>query len=114
MKLVMVTNYSDGCTFESESYLVFEGESVFDGEARLGCVQQTNKRLDEEHRIAQNKYTRELTKFVDNKLYNKGKTPPVRPELVLVKFCGIECFPNSNEQSHHIITLAEWIEQHTA
>ena len=114
MKLVLCIYYSDGYSYSSESFIVFEDNSVEDAQVRLLEVEEKNSFIDAEYWKDNEKYSKELDKFVKTKGYDKGVPHPIRPELKLLKFCGLEIVERRDpDTTYEIITLDEWAKRHT-
>lgn len=114
MKLVLCVYYSDGFSYSSETFIVFEDNSVEDAQVRLLEVVEKNSFIDAEYWKDDEKYSKELDKFVKTKGYDKGVPHPIRPELKLLKFCGLEIVERRDpDTKYEIITLDEWANRHS-
>lgn len=106
MKLVLIERYSDNCTYTNELYYIFEDSNIYDAKYHLFEIQEENKKLYDEYNSIYNKKLEDIVR-------NMRGVIPEAPILKLNKFCGLECVPDTENISYEIITLDNWINNHS-
>lgn len=104
MKLVLIGNFSDNCSYSSESFWVFDATSIDDAEYALLEIQEFNDMTRDFNR-------RETRKCLDS--YISGKSIKKHIDVPLKTFCGEEVGINNEYATYTIITLEEWVNDHT-
>lgn len=114
MKLVLLISNHDYDSYFHESFIVFEDVSVVDANNRLSDTQEKNSFIDSEYWKNVTKFQEELEKYVISKGYDKDVALLPLPKIKYEKFCGLEVMPRRDgDTEYKIITLDEWIEQHS-